>query len=186
MSTGYRERGYYPEAFVNMLALLGWNPGTDQEIMALEELTRLFDLDRVHKGGAKFDPEKTKWFNQQYLRMRPDVDLGAQLRNMLAEKGIDTTLEKASLAAHLLKERATFPEEMLEGLYLFTTGSPIADPAINQDVTNAMEELKKRWKAEAGPAMEEFMRKLNALGEVIPEKIENAFNEVLKEHGLKI
>jgi glutamyl-tRNA synthetase len=185
-SSGYRERGYYPEAFVNMLALLGWNPGTDQEIMDLEDLTRLFELERVHKGGAKFDPEKTKWFNQQYLRMRPDVDLGAQLRQMLAEKGIDTTLEKASLAAHLLKERATFPADMLEGIYLFTSGSPIADPAINLDITNAMDELRKRWKPEAGPAMESFMRKLDGLGEFVPEKIEAAFNEVLQEIGMKI
>ncbi len=186
LSTGYRERGYYPEAFVNMLALLGWNPGTDQEIMGLEELTRLFDLGRVHKGGAKFDPEKTKWFNQQYLRMKPDVELGAQLRAMLSAKGVDSTLEKASLAAHLLKERATFPEEMLEGIYLFTKGSPIADPAINLDITNAMDELKKRWKPEAGPAMEAFMKKLVALAEFVPEKIEAALNEVLQEHGMKI
>ena len=77
-SSGYRERGYYPEAFVNMLALLGWNPGTDQELMDKDTLVKLFDLNRVHKGGAKFDPEKTKWFNQQYLRHRPDHELGVR------------------------------------------------------------------------------------------------------------
>ncbi|HNA31694.1 MAG TPA: glutamate--tRNA ligase, partial [Flavobacteriales bacterium] len=107
-SSGYRERGYYPEAFINMLALLGWNPGTDQEIMSVDELVRLFDLDRVHKGGARFDPEKTKWFNQQYLRMRPDAELGAQLLELLREQGIGTTLDRAIRAAALLKERATF------------------------------------------------------------------------------
>ncbi len=186
MSTGYRERGYYPEAFVNMLALLGWNPGTEQEIMSLEELTQLFDLERVHKGGAKFDPEKTKWFNQQYLRMKPDVELGAQFREMLGARGIDTTLQKASLAAHVLKERATFPEEMLEGLYLFTTGSPMADPVIGLDVTNTMDELKKRWKPEAGSAMETYMSELEGISDFIPEKIEAAFNDVLQKHGMKI
>jgi glutamyl-tRNA synthetase len=186
LSRGYRERGYYPDAFVNMLALLGWNPGTDQEIMDMEELVRTFDLERVHKGGAKFDPDKTKWFNQQYLRMRSDVELGSQLRDMLAEKGIDTTLEKASLAAHLLKERATFPEDMLEGMYLFTTGSPIADPVINLDITNAMDELKKRWSPQSGAAMETFVKKLAAMDALVPECIEAAFNEVLQEHTLKI
>ena len=104
-SSGYRERGYYPEAFVNMLALLGWNPGTDQEIMSMDELTDLFDLERVHKGGAKFDPEKTKWFNQQYLRLRPEIELGEQLVKGLAAMGIVTTVEKAMAAVPLLKER---------------------------------------------------------------------------------
>jgi len=124
-SSGYRERGYYPEAFINMLALLGWNPGTDQEIMSLGELTSLFDLERVHKGGAKFDPEKTRWFNQQYLRMRPDAELGEGLLARLKAKGMVTTLERATRAAALLKERATFIDDMLEGTYLFTSGSPL-------------------------------------------------------------
>ncbi|MFN9325071.1 MAG: glutamate--tRNA ligase, partial [Flavobacteriales bacterium] len=83
-SSGYRERGYYPEAFINMLALLGWNPGGDVELMSKDELVKHFDLERVHKGGAKFDPDKTKWFNQQYLRHRPDAELGAQLQAKLA------------------------------------------------------------------------------------------------------
>jgi len=139
-SSGYREKGYYPEAFINMLALLGWNPGTDQEIMSLDELIQLFDLSRVHKGGAKFDPEKTKWFNQQYLRMQPDAELGAQLRKLLKAQGVDTTDERATRAAALLKERATFPIDMLEGTYLFTSGSPLNGSA------DAEAELKKRWK----------------------------------------
>lgn len=179
-SSGYRERGYYPEAFINMLALLGWNPGTDQEIMSIPELTQLFDLERVHKGGAKFDPEKTKWFNQQYLRMRPEAELAGQLKAKLNEKGIDTTIERATLAAGLLKERATFVEDMLEGTYLFTTGSPL------QDNEAASEELKKRWKPEAAPAIEAYIERLSALASFVPSALEPAFNEVLGAQGLKI
>lgn len=179
-SSGYRERGYYPEAFVNMLALLGWNPGTDQEIMDLEELTRLFDLDRVHKGGAKFDPDKTRWFNQQYLRLRPDAELGTQLQEKLAARSITTTLERATAAAALLKERATFVDDMLEGLYLFTSGSPLADNAA------ATGELKKRWRPEAAPALEAFIERLAGLEAFDPATLEEAFNAVLQAQGLKI
>jgi len=179
-SSGYRERGYYPEAFVNMLALLGWNPGTDQEIMTLAEMVQFFDLERVHKGGARFDPEKTKWFNQQYLRMHPDAELGAQLQAKLKTRGIDTTVERATQAALLLKERATFVDDMLEGTYLFTTGSPLKDNA------EAEAELKKRWKAEAAPAIEAYITMLAGMAELTPAALESTFNEVLGAQGLKI
>ena len=179
-SSGYRERGYYPEAFVNMLALLGWNPGTDQEIMTLAEMVQFFDLERVHKGGARFDPEKTKWFNQQYLRMHPDAELGAQLQAKLKTKGIDTTVERATQAALLLKERATFVDDMLEGTYLFTTGSPLKDNA------EAEAELKKRWKAEAAPAIEAYITTLAGMADLTPVALESTFNEVLGAQGLKI
>ncbi|HMN06099.1 MAG TPA: glutamate--tRNA ligase [Flavobacteriales bacterium] len=179
-SMGYRERGYYPEAFVNMLALLGWNPGTEQEIMSMDELVRLFDLERVHKGGARFDPEKTKWFNQQYLRLRPDAELGAQLQQRLAGMGIATTAEKATAAAALLKERATFVDDMLEGLYLFTEGSPLKD---NEE---GMAELRKRWKAGSDAAMSAFIAKVEALSSFTPAALEEALNAVLQEHGMKM
>ncbi len=179
-SSGYREKGYYPEAFINMLALLGWNPGTDQEIMSLEELTKLFDLDRVHKGGAKFDPEKTKWFNQQYLRRRPDAELGAQLKDRLAINGITTTLERATAAAALLKERATFVDDMLEGTYLFSQGSPLnGNEAAN-------EELRKRWKPEAAPALEAYVEQLAGTTELTATTCETLFNGVLQQQNMKV
>lgn len=179
-SSGYREKGYYPDAFINMLALLGWNPGTDQEIMSLDELTQLFDLARVHKGGAKFDPEKTKWFNQQYLRKRPDEELGAQLQSKLKAKDIDTTLERATQAAALLKERATFVEDMLEGTYLFTHGSPLRENAA------AEEELKKRWKPEVAPVLEDYIARLEGLAPFAPAALDATFNQVLQERGMKV
>lgn len=179
-SSGYRERGYYPEAFINMLALLGWNPGGDVEIMSMEEMTRYFDLGRVHKGGARFDPEKTRWFNQQYLRMRPDAELGAQLRGALFQRGIQTTEERATAAAALLKERATFIEDMLEGAYLFTAGSPLEGNA------DAAEELKKRWKPEAGPAIEAYAAALGDAQARTAAEYERAFAAVLQSTGLKV
>ncbi|MEO8734272.1 MAG: glutamate--tRNA ligase family protein, partial [Flavobacteriales bacterium] len=179
-SSGYRERGYYPDAFVNMLALLGWNPGTEQEIMTREELIALFDLERVHKSGAKFDPEKTKWFNQHYLRMQPDHVLGAQLQAKLKEAGIDATLDKATAAVALLKERATFVDDMLEGSYLFIAGSPL----IGNEVVLA--ELRKRWKPEAAAAIETFIVRIGELDHLTPQEVERTFTLVLEGAGMKI
>ena len=179
-SSGYRERGYYPEAFVNMLALLGWNPGGDIELMSMADMVKYFDLDRVHKGGARFDPDKTKWFNQQYLRMRPDAELGAQLQAQLATRGIPTTVERAAAGAALLKERATFVDDMLEGLYLFTEGSPLRDNA------EADAELRKRWKAEAGVVLEAYLIKAEALEAFTAAELERVFNEVLATSGMKV
>jgi glutamyl-tRNA synthetase len=179
-SSGYREKGYYPEAYVNMLALLGWNPGGDVELMSLAELVKLFDLGRVHKGGARFDPEKTRWFNQQYLRMRPDAELGAQLLERLKKAGIEATLERATAAAALLKERATFVDDMLEGTYLFTSGAPF------KGNTEVEAELKKRWKPEAAGAIEAYITALIDLKEFTPATLEAAFNQVLQAKGLKV
>ena len=149
-------------------------------LMSMAELTQLFDLERVHKGGAKFDPEKTKWFNQQYLRMRPDAELGGQLKAKLKVKGIETTLDRATHAAALLKERATFVDDMLEGTYLFTSGSPLTG---NEEAEG---ELKKRWKPEAAPALEAYIERLSSLTPFQPSALEPAFNEVLQAQGLKV
>ncbi len=146
----------------------------------MEELTKLFDLERVHKGGAKFDPEKTKWFNQQYLRMRPDAELGEQLLKGLEGLGITTTTEKATAAVALLKERATFPEDLLEGTYLFTSGSPLED---NEE---GLAELKKRWKPETADTLNAFIARISEMSSVRPDTLEQVFNEVLNEHGKKI
>ncbi len=179
-SSGYRERGYHPEAFVNMLALLGWNPGGDLELMTRAQLIQHFDLERVHKGGARFDPDKTKWFNQQYLRMQPDAVLGSQLLSLLKDRGISATPERATAAAALLKERATFPEDMLEGVYLFTNGSPLVGNAAAED------ELRKRWKPEASPALADYITRMGALATWDAAALETTFNDVLKQHTMKV
>jgi glutamyl-tRNA synthetase len=112
-SAGYREEGYLPEAVVNKLALLGWNPGTEQEIFSLDELVKAFDLSRVHKGGAKFDPEKTKWFQHHYLQMVDDSILVSKFNELLKSKGISDPSISAKIVP-MLKERATFVEDLWE------------------------------------------------------------------------
>ena len=84
---GYREDGYYPEAFINMLALLGWNPGTEQEIFSMDELINAFSIDRVGKSGSRFDPEKAKWFNHQYLQNKTNTQLAIEFREFLRARG---------------------------------------------------------------------------------------------------
>ena len=116
---GYREDGYLPEAVLNMLALLGWNPGTEQEIFSLQELVAAFDLERVNKAGAKFDPEKTKWFQHHYLQEVDDSVLAAQFSTLLSERGITTTIDVTPLVS-LLKERCTFASDLWEqGSFFF-------------------------------------------------------------------
>ena len=110
-SSGYREKGFFPEAVVNFLALLGWNDGTDKELYTLNELVEAFDLNRVHKSGAKFDPEKNKWFNHQYLVKRDDELLAKEFMPFLAEKKITATPEYVEKVVSLIKERAHFVSE---------------------------------------------------------------------------
>ena len=116
--SGYREDGYLPEAVINMLAFLGWNPGTEQEIFNLDELVDAFELDRVHKGGAKFDPEKTKWFQHQYLQEVEDSVLAEKFSEVLKEKDIITNLDVIRIVS-LAKERATFVIDLWEQTSFF-------------------------------------------------------------------
>lgn len=117
--SGYREDGYLPEAVVNMLAFLGWNPGTEQEVFNLSELVNAFELERVHKAGAKFDPEKTKWFQHQYLQEVDDTVLAEQFSEILKKKGISTALD-VTVIVSLIKERAIFVSDLWEqGSFFF-------------------------------------------------------------------
>jgi glutamyl-tRNA synthetase len=113
-SSGYRENGFFPEAVVNFLALLGWNDGTEKELFSLEELAASFDLNRVHKSGAKFDPEKNKWFNHHYLMLQKDEDLAKTFSSTLSDKNIDTTQFNLTKIVSLIKERANFVSEFWE------------------------------------------------------------------------
>ncbi|BAV94587.1 glutamate--tRNA ligase [Ichthyobacterium seriolicida] len=118
--SGYREQGFMPDAFINMLALLGWNPGTPQEIFSMEELIDSFSLDRVGKTGAKFDFEKTKWFNHKYIVNTDNEVLAEKLNPLIEEKKIDIPKDKLIKICGIMKERATFiPDILQEGRYLF-------------------------------------------------------------------
>jgi glutamyl-tRNA synthetase len=117
---GFREAGYLPEALVNFLAFLGWNPGTEQELFTLDDLIGSFSLDRINKAGARFDIQKAQWYNQQYLRRKSPEALAAYLLESLASQGIDCPREKAIAVAGLMQDRITFPREIWEqGKYFF-------------------------------------------------------------------
>jgi glutamyl-tRNA synthetase len=114
VSAGYKEDGYFPEAFINMLALLGWNPGTEQEIFSMPELIEQFSLDRVSKSGARFQPEKARWFNQQYMHSKSNAELAELFIPLLLERGIAWERDKIEQVVGLVKERATFVGDFWE------------------------------------------------------------------------
>ncbi len=153
ISSGYREKGFFPETVINFLALLGWNDGTEQELFSLEELVNKFDLSRVHKAGAKFDPEKNKWFNHQYLMKQNDADLAKSFASIVAEKGIDSfEMTKLEKIVSLIKERANFVSEFWDLSDFFFVAPTSYD-----------EKAKKNWKEETPALMQEL---ISVLGEI--------------------
>lgn len=169
---GYRENGYFPEAFTNMLALLGWNPGTDQEIFDPEELVQAFSLDRVGKAGAKFDVDKTRWFQQQHLRKRSDRELAEHLLPMLREQGVEAGLDHVEQVCGIMKERATFVRDMLEGDYFFQR------PGSYDEKT-----VRKKWKEDIPGIVKELRAVLEGIDDFRAEPIEEAFRAFLEEKG---
>jgi len=120
VTRGYREDGYFPEAFVNLLAMLGWNPGTEQELFTMDELVQAFSLDRVVKSGARFNPDKAKWFNREYLRKKSDEELTKLFMPVLADHGIQAEESYVLKVVSLIKERATFVADFWDiAWYLF-------------------------------------------------------------------
>ena len=117
--SGYRETGYLPEAVINILAHLGWNPGTEQELFTMEELTSQFSLERVGKHGSKFDPEKAKWFNHQYLQQKTDDELAGFLQPWLEKKGVTPSPAYLQQVIHLVKERASLVPELWSNAWYF-------------------------------------------------------------------
>lgn len=173
MLSGYRESGYYPDAVVNLLAFLGWNPGTTQEIFSLDELVQTFSLDRVGKSGAKFDPEKAKWFNQQYLRMRSDEQLIDELTPMLKEEGLEPSRDTLVKSVSLLKERAFFAKDMLEGRFFFEAPKEYDEKL-----------AAKKWKEETPAILTELKERLITLDSFTATPLEESFKAFLGEKEL--
>ncbi len=151
ISAGYREDGYLPEAVVNMLAFLGWNPGTEKEIYSLEELIADFDLERVHKSGAKFDPEKTKWFQQQHLHQTPEAELVETFQEILKTKHHDYDNAFVEKVIAMVKERAIFIEDLWEQGYFFFERPKEYDEKA----------AKKAWKEDTGDLMTHLSKIIN-------------------------
>ena len=161
-SSGYRETGYFPEAVVNFLSLLGWNPGTEQEIFSMEELINQFSLDRVSKSGAKFDYEKGKWFNHKYLQLKSNEEIAIIFQSILIEKGLVEELERVTKIVALVKERANFVTDLwLQSSFFFVA------PTLYDEKT-----IKKRWKAETPQQMLELISILSEIEDFSSEKAE--------------
>jgi len=144
VSKGYKEEGYFPEAVVNFLAFLGWNPGTEQEIFNLEQLVSDFDLERVNKSGARFDPDKTKWFNHHYMQQQLDLDLAEQFKSIRPEL-IDIDTNYIALVIGLLKERATFIQDFWElSHFFFTAPTSYDEKASKKAIKEETESLIKK------------------------------------------
>ncbi len=153
ISSGYRESGYLPEAVVNFLALLGWNPGNDQEIMSMEEMIHLFDLTHCSKSGAKFDYEKGKWFNHQYLQKKDNKEITALFIPVLEEHGIkDAKAAYVEKVVGLMKERVNFVKELWEASAFFFKA-----PSEYDEKT-----VKKRWKPESATQLAELVEVLRS------------------------
>lgn len=181
VSSGYREKGYYPDAFVNMLAMLGWNPGTEQELFSMEELIAEFTMDHVHKAGARFDPEKTRWFNEQYLRKKPGNEIAQRISKLVAitfdltetdHRLNNSYLEKA---VELLRERVQFEYEMTSvGSYLFKAPSSYDENVV-----------AKKWKVALMPFFNELKLRFSQCHPFLREPIDAAIKECAATHGIK-
>ena len=147
VSRGYKEDGFFEDGFINMLALLGWNPGTEQEIFSLQELIQVFDLKRVSKSGAKFNPDKTKWFNQQYMQQKSVVELANLYKPILKEKGIERDKNMIEKVVSLVKERAVFVADFWE-LSNFFFEAPI---------TFDEKAVAKNWKEDTSSIMKQLL-----------------------------
>lgn len=161
---GYREEGYYPEAFVNMLALLGWNPGTEQEIFTMDELINAFSLERVGKSGSRFDPEKAKWFNHQYIQRRTNNQLAMEFREILRARGYHIDLFRLEILVGLVKERVNFVRELWDQTDFFFKAPDTYDP----------EAVKKRWKEDSPAVLTELRNILQPMNEFTVAATETA------------
>ncbi len=174
VSRSYKEDGYFPEAFVNMLALLGWNPGTEQELFSLKELVNEFRLKRVSKSGAKFSPEKATWFNQQHLQSKSNEELAENFSSILLEKGISFDKNYIIKVVSLIKERAVFVADFWN-LSSFFFQSPK-----NFDEKSA----RKQWKEETPEIMNELIIVLKELDNHPSEEIEIKVKEWITQKGI--
>ena len=174
ISSGYRESGYIKEAFINMLSFLGWNPGTTQEIFSMEGLIESFSLERVRKAGAKFDFDKTRWFNQQYLRAKSKEELAQDLQLILKENGVEAEDNFVETVCEQLKERATFVKDMWEeGKYYFFSPTSYDEKTI-----------RKKWKEDTPKYVSELKNRLAELADFSSESIEIEFKKYLEENEL--
>jgi glutamyl-tRNA synthetase len=174
ISAGYRESGYFSEAVVNMLALLGWNPGTEQELFSLDELAGSFSLDRVGKAGARFDPDKARWFNQQYLKSKTTEELSESILSVLESHGVKGDKVFVARVTELVKERMMFPQDFWEQAWYFFKAPESYDAQMQ----------KKVWKEDTPAIVSAVHDILAACSVFTSAALENEVKLFLEQKGL--
>ncbi|RLT79122.1 glutamate--tRNA ligase [Bacteroides acidifaciens] len=176
ISSGYRESGYLPEAVINFLALLGWNPGNDQEVMSMDELVKLFDLNHCSKSGAKFDYKKGTWFNHEYIMMKPDAELAQLFKPVLAVNGVDAAAYSDAYLAKvvsLVKGRVNFVKELWDqSRFFFAAPTQYAE-----------KDVKKRWSEDTPRIMGELITVLEGIADFSSKPSEDIVIGWITEKG---
>ena len=176
ISSGYRESGYFPEAVVNFLALLGWNPGTEQELFSLEELVNAFDITKCSKSGAKFDYQKGMWFNHEYILRKSDDEIAQLFAPIVANNGVEATMEQVTQVVHMMKDRVSFVKELWELCSFFF----IAPTSYDEKT------VKKRWKEYSAQQMSELAEVLDGIEDFSIEGQEPVVMKWVEDKGYKL
>ncbi|MFT6034851.1 MAG: glutamyl-tRNA synthetase [Marivirga sp.] len=171
---GFKQQGYLPDAFLNFLAFLGWNPGDERELFSREALAEAFSIERIGKSGTKFDINKANWFNEQYIKNKSGEELGTLLAAILETEGIDSTEEQRIRIAHALKERITFPHELwTEGKYFFQRPTSYDEKVIN-----------KKWNAEVALVLAKYARAISEVDHLDANIAKSSLMDVLEQEGM--
>lgn len=173
---GFREEGYLPDALVNFLALLGWNPGTPQEIFSMDELISSFSVERIGKSGAKFDIEKAKWYNQQYIKARPASELSTYLVKDLEANGVAAEQSTVEKICEIMKERVVFPSDFWRDGRFFFSAPEEYDESV----------VRKKWTEEAVSVLEAYKKAILECQKLSAETAKSTLNNILEEKGVKI
>ena len=176
VSSGYRESGYFPEAVVNFLALLGWNPGTEQELFTLDELVQAFDITRCSKAGAKFDFQKGIWFNHEYILKKSNEEIAGLFAPIVANNGVEESLERVTKVVSMMKDRVSFVKELWPLCSFFF----IAPTSYDEKT------VKKRWKEYSPQQMTELMQVLEGLDDFSVESQETVVHQWIEQKEYKL
>ena len=176
VSSGFREAGYFPEAVVNFLALLGWNPGTEQELFTMDELIKAFDISRCSKAGAKFDYKKGIWFNHEYILKKTPAEVAKIFAPIVANNGVDTTMDRVETVCRLMKDRVNFIHEMWD-LCSFFFIAPL---------TYDEKTVRKRWKENSPEVMAELCDVLSGIDDFSVEGQEKVVMAWIESKGYKL
>ncbi len=176
VSNGFREQGYFPEAVINFLALLGWNPGTEQELFTLDELVKAFDISKCSKAGAKFDFQKGIWFNHEYILKKSDDEIAQLFAPIVGGNGVEESLERVTQVVHMMKDRVNFVKELWPLCSFF-----FIPPTEYDEKT-----VKKRWKEDSAQVMTELANVLEGINDFSVEGQEPVVMAWIEQKGYKL